>query len=132
MAYIKAPCGGIKLNDSQFKVDKDGIISSESGGGGAVNSDATTLGGHAVDYFATAESVTGLDTDVTQLDTISKNIIKGDYLGTDSLFIDLTKSESGVKINITPITNIEDATTPEDMVTKFNTLLSELKTMGIM
>lgn len=65
------------------------------------------------------------------LDTTTKNIIKGDYLGTDGMFLDFTKAEQGVKIDVTPMAAVTDATSAEDVVTQFNALLAEMRTMGL-
>lgn len=43
--------------------------------------------------------------------------IKGDYIGTDSQFVNIVKDTSGVKININELGVIANTTGAEDVVT---------------
>ena len=52
------------------------------------------------------------------LDADQSNVtIKGDYIGTDSQFVNIVKDTSGVKININELGAIANATGAEDVVT---------------
>lgn len=147
-------CGGILLDADQFSVTDDKVIHIKNGGG---TGDVTSVNGKSGEVVLKAEDVeaeptgttethnendtahadirekiTALTEENTTLNATIQNVIKGDYLGTDSQFINVVKDTNGVKVNINELGAITDATGADDIVTQFNLLLSELRTMGVL
>lgn len=147
-------CGGILLDAGQFSVTDDKVIHIKNGGG---TGDVTSVNGKSGEVVLKAEDVeaeptgttethnendtahadirekiTALTEENTTLNATIQNVIKGDYLGTDSQFINVVKDTNGVKVNINELGAITDATGADDIVTQFNLLLSELRTMGVL
>lgn len=147
-------CGGILLDADQFEVSEDKVIHVKGGGG---TGDVTSVNGKSGEVVLKAEdveaeptgtmethnendaahadireSISALTDENTTLNTGIQNIIKGDYLGTDSQFINIVKDPNGVKINVNELGAVADATGADDIVTQFNLLLSELRTMGVL
>lgn len=147
-------CGGILLDAGQFSVTDDKVIHIKNDGG---TGDVTSVNGKSGEVVLKAEDVeaeptgttethnendtahadirekiTALTEENTTLNATIQNVIKGDYLGTDSQFINVVKDTNGVKVNINELGAITDATGADDIVTQFNLLLSELRTMGVL
>lgn len=146
-------CGGILLDADQFNVTEDKVIHITGGSGGEVTSvngktGNVSLGAADVEAEPTGtteahngnnaahtdirEKIEALTQENATLNTGIQNIIKGDYIGTDSQFVNVVKDTSGVKININELGAIANATGAEDVVTQFNLLLNELRTMGVL
>lgn len=147
-------CGGILLDADQFNVTEDKVIHIT---GGAGTGEVTSVNGQSGAVILKAEDVEAEPTGTTEthnendaahadirerisaltdenttLNTTMQNIIKGDYIGTDSQFINIVKDPNGVKVNVNELGAVANATGADDIVTQFNLLLSELRTMGVL
>lgn len=119
MAYKIAPCGGIKLDEASFTVEKDGTIKANGGGSGTSDYDSLTgkpqINGH--------ELAGGNNT----LETLG---ITKDSLGIKDYTLPVAKTSAlgGVKqATLVPEASGENVTQAE-----FKALLDALKTAGIM
>lgn len=154
MAYKLAPCGGIKLDETNFTIDEDGVIQVSGGSSGA--SDYTSLtgkpqiNGHELASGDNSLETLGIQAKgnyITQGTKIAATDITED--GTHKFMTDTEKSKlSGIaenannyvlpSANASTIGGVKQATlVPEasgENVTQaeFKALLDALKTAGIM
>lgn len=119
MAYKLAPCGGIKLDKTNFTIDEDGVIKVSGGGSGA--SDYTSLSGKP--------QINGheLASGDNSLETLG---ITKEGLGIEDYTLPAAKTSTlgGVKqATLVPEASGENVTQAE-----FKALLDALKVAGIM
>lgn len=119
MGYKIAPCGGIKLNEENFQIDKDGIIKVIGDGAGVTDFSGLTgkpqINGH--------ELVSGDNS----LETLG---ITKDGLGINDYVLPATNTNTigGVK----QATAVAEAVGENVTQAEFKALLDALKTAGIM
>lgn len=119
MGYKIAPCGGIKLNEENFQIDKDGIIKVIGDGAGVTDFSGLTgkpqINGH---------ELVGGDNSLETLGITKDGLGINDYV----LPAANTNTIGGVK----QATTVAEAVGENVTQAEFKALLDALKTAGIM